>query len=418
MIYLTLFRLKTKESFTISELIYLALLFVGTILKLINYNSLSFRLVSQVHRSSRCGLLRELALPTVKKTLSIHREPRHPNFSLREFEQFLGNRILCIKPYVSQEERGVLLIKYSESMPLLPYYCDMGRLLDDYTLVFEPSWSGYCTTDTLHFTKYEQSIFLLSKQSDDFQFISSLNSNLVPLPMGPCDWVDPSVAEPYLGLDKRFDIVMNSNWSELKRHHVLFEALSRITVKLRVALIGFEWGGRTKDDILDIARFYGVESQLEIFEKISFQEVMAINCQSKMALLLSLKEGSNRAIAEALFCDIPAIVLKSHVGGIVENINQKTGKLIEEKYLAEEIKAMLKSLTSYTPRKWAVDNISCFVSTKKLNDTLKEDALVYGREWTKDIVVRTNSPDLRYLDRNILPIYHSENNKIMNYVDI
>lgn len=407
---------KVKESLFISELVYSALLPIGILLNAFGRKTIAFKLVSQVHRSSRLPILRTLAVPTIKKTMSAHYAPRYPGFTLDQFKNYLGKRVLCIKPNISEKEKGVLLIKYSESMPLLPYYCDMKRLLEDYTLVYEPSWSGYCTTDIVHFTSYDQSIFMLAKQRDDFEFLENIRTNVLPLPMGPCDWVNPAIAEPYLNSDKEFDIVLNSNWGTPKRHHVLFKALSRIPRKLRVALIGFDWGERTKEDILNLARYYKVENQLTIFEKISFEEVMAVNCASKLALLLSLKEGSNRAIAEGLFCNTPAIVLKNHVGGIVENINAQTGRLVHEADLADEIEDMLKSLASYQPRKWALENISCFVSTQRLNAALKADAIAQGNNWTKDIEVRTNSPELRYYDSTVQTAYIAQNEKLSEYL--
>lgn len=405
-----------KESLIISELIYSAILPIGVTLGALGRKAEAFKLVSQVHRSSRLPFLRNLALPTINKSMSAHYAPRYPNFTLAQFKNYLGKRVLCIKPHISENEKGVLLIKYSESMPLLPYYCDMERLLKDYTLVYEPSWSGYCTTDIVHFTSYNETIFMLAKQRDDFNFLEEINSNVSPLPMGPCDWVNPQIAEPYLSSEKKFDIVLNSNWGAPKRHHVLFKALSEMKRKLRVALIGFDWGSRTKEDILDLAKYYQVEEQLTIFEKISFEEVMAINSASKIALLLSLKEGSNRAIAEGLFCNTPAIVLKNHVGGIVENINDQTGRLVEESKLAVEIEDMLENLANYQPRKWALENISCFVSTQRLNEALKSQAIKNGESWTSDIIVRTNSPELRYYDISTAQECISEHKKLENYI--
>lgn len=409
-------RQKIIESTIISEPIYSVVLMLGILMNVFGFKTAAFKFASQVHRSSRLVKLRRLALPIVQKTMSCHYTARYPNFSLDEFRNFIGKRFLCIKPKLSKHEKGVLLIKYSESMPLLPYYCDIKRLLNDYTLVYEPSWSGYCTTDIVHFTSYKQNIFMLAKQKDDFEFLKELATNVIPLPMGPCDWVNPNIAQQFLNKEKRFDIVLNSNWGAPKRHQVLFKALSKMSSKLRVALIGFEWGGRTKEDILNLARYYKVENQLTIFEKVSFENVMAINSASKIALLLSLKEGSNRAIAEGLFCNTPAIVLDNHVGGIVENINDQTGRLVKEANLAHEIEDMLKNLCSYQPRKWALENISCFISTQRLNETLKKDALKHGGAWTRDIVVRTNSPELRFYDPVNAEQCINEHSRLAEYI--
>ena len=69
------------------------------------------------------------------------------------------------------------------------------------------------------------------------------------------------------------------------------------------------------------------------------------------------------------FCNVPVIVLSEHVGGI-KNINPVNGKLVPST-TKDTIKEMLNNLNSYTPMEWALKNISCTVTTEKLNNYLK-----------------------------------------------
>jgi hypothetical protein len=66
---------------------------------------------------------------------------------------------------------------------------------------------------------------------------------------------------------------------------------------------------------------------------------------------------------------------------------------------------------------WALKNISCTVTTEKLNNYLKYRAIACGEPWTKDIVVKTNSPELKYYnedDKNNLWKYNLEFKKYFN----
>ena len=189
---------------------------------------------------------------------------------------------------------------------------------------------------------------------------------------------------------------MNGNWGEIKRHHVLFRALRKMDKKIRVALVGMPWGGRTKLDVIHLAEFYNVDDQLTIFEKVSYEQVMRINCESKVSILLSLKEGANRAIPEAFFCDVPAIVLRNNIGGQIRNICIETGMLSIDGFLHKDLETVLSGLDSFSPRSWAMKNISSAVSTQKLNNQIRARAVQAGGDWTLDIVERTNSPDLHY----------------------
>jgi len=51
---------------------------------------------------------------------------------------------------------------------------------------------------------------------------------------------------------------------------------------------------------------------------------MDITCRATVSILPSLKEGSNRAMAESMFWNVPVVVLTNHVGGITKNIVPET----------------------------------------------------------------------------------------------
>ncbi len=398
-----------KENRWLTDAALVGFLVIGFICALFRQKARAFTFLSQVHRTSRTQWMKMVVEPWLADNLSIHFYERKTQVTLEVVKSFIGTRMMIIKPYLSDEEPGVILVMYSEVMPIIPAFFQMDELLKKYKLVFEPSWSGFCTSDVLHYTKYPENIYFLSKQVDDFRFLSAIKSNLIPINLGPCDWVDPDIATPYLKEEKRYDLVMNSNWGAWKRHHTLFKALSKMNRKISVALIGFEWGGRTQQEIEAMAVHYGVIDRLTFFEKIEFSEVMKITCQSRMAILLSLKEGSNRAIAEAIFCDAPSIVLENHVGGIVNNIVPETGQLVCESALPEAIENMLDNLDAYRPRAWAIENISCIKSAAYLNQQLESYAKQGGEQWTTDIVVRASSPESKYYDSNNAAIFEPHN---------
>ncbi len=307
---------------------------------------------------------------------------------------------MVLKAPGPSSEKGVLLVMFSELFTALTRQFSMEALLRDYRLVLEPSWSGYCSDEILQFTVFKDDVYILSPEAGDYEFIKRLRTNLKPLPYGPSDWVNPSLYDQGRGsiVEKKYDLVMNSHWGWSKRHHVLFSSLRKLSRDIKVALIGVPWEGRTMDDIKDLAKYFGVEKQLTFYQRIPYLEVMKVTAESKMGILLSLKEGSNRALAECLFCDVPVILLKEHVGGVNKVINSKTGMHATSHELAEAIMHLRNNPGLYQPRKWALENISCLVTTEKLNAFLKESALDAGEPWTQDIVARASSPESRYFD--------------------
>jgi hypothetical protein len=397
-----LLKQKLKENFYIIEFILTILVFVGFFLIIFRKKEISFKLFAQVHRSTRWKRLREFIEPFIKRNIYIlycynnYDEINDKSLIKRQIESCLGNRIMVLK-WPENREKGVLLIKFSELFSKIPIVFDMEELLRDYKLILEPSWSGYCNEDLLRYTQYNEEIYIMAPEEGDFEFISRLNSNLIPLPFGPCDWVDDRLFEKYRkSNNKIYDVIMNVNCAWYKRHHILFKTLKKLFRNVKVALISATWQGRTINDIKLLARYYGVDKKIDFFTGLSYPQVIKITSMSKIGILLSLKEGSNKAIAECLMCDVPVIVLSNHIGGIKKNINRYTGKLVDESRLSEEIEEMLDNLSSYSPRNWAKENISCVVTTERLNSYLKNRAITNGEPWTRDIVIKTNSPEPKY----------------------
>ena len=373
----------------------LLLTVVGLALALLQQRQRAAKLFSQVHRATRLRWMRKLVEPYITANLPAIYTDSGPTADAN-LPRYFGNRLMVLKAPAANGEKGVLFVMVSYIFDWIRSNMDLKRLLEDYTLVFEPSWSGYCFSGLLNYTRWKDEVFVLSAEEGDFAFLERLNSNLVPLELGPCDWVDPDAAKPYLTDQKEFDIVMNSNWAGWKRHYVLFRMLRNAKRRYKVALIGVKWGSplRIQADIRRLADYYGVTSQLTIFDEIPYQQVMEITCRSRVSILLSLKEGSNRAIAESILSDVPVIVLANHVGGIRKNIVPETGLLAEERHLAAAVDRLLESHLS--PRTWGLEHVSCLKSSEKLNAILREHALSHGRPWTQDIAVRSNSPDSTY----------------------
>lgn len=371
------------------------LIFWGFSQALLGQRKRAAQVFSQVHRATRLPWMRKLVEPYIFANLPAVYSDSGPATDV-DLRRFFGNRLMVLKAPGKNSEKGVLFVMVSYIFDWLRSNMDLERLLEDYTLVFEPSWSGYCFPGLLNYTRWNQEVFVLSAEEGDFAFLKRLGSNLVPVELGPCDWVDPDVAKPYLTERKEFDIVMNSNWAAWKRHYVLFRMLRNAKCRYKVALIGVKWGSplRTEIDIRRLADYYGIAGQITMFDEIPYAQVMDVTCRSKVSILLSLKEGSNRAIAESILCNVPVIVLANHVGGIRKNVVPETGLFAEERHLESSAAQLLESPVN--PRTWGLEHVSCLKSSEKLNAILREHALSKGRPWTQDIAVRANSPDSVY----------------------
>jgi glycosyltransferase involved in cell wall biosynthesis len=389
-----LLRQRIMENQVIVHVGLLCFMLRGYLYALLMRRSKAVSALSRVHRSTRLATLRTFVEPYIVANMDVAYNVPVVTGNAHISGEF-GQRVAVLKEPGPGSEKGVVFVMFSETLRLLCAAMDMHTLLRDYTVVVEPSWSGYCEEDFLRCTQFGEAIFVLAAQKDDFAFLERLESNLIPVDLGPCDWVDPRVAEPYLNNAKEFDIVMNSNWGLLKRHHVLFRILNSAKRRYTVALIGRSEGGRKVADIEQMATFYGVHDQLTIFDDVPYPMVMDITCRGRVSVLLSLKEGSNRAIAESMFCNVPVVVVATHIGGIVKNVVPETGVLAPESELEVAIRTVSES--GLNPRRWAIQHISCFQSADRLNNVLRDHAIRNDLPWTHDIAIRSNSPSSKYV---------------------
>ena len=164
-------------------------------------------------------------------------------------------------------------------------------------------------------------------------------------------------------------------WNDIKRHFLLFKAVQEMNdPSYRICLVGGPWG-LVMDDIKDLAAYYNVSDNIEFFERIPPNQVNLLVNKSKVNVLLSLKEGGNKAIIEGLISgNVPAIILNEHIGVDLAWINNQTGIITNQENLKNALVDMRSNYKSFQPRKWAIDNISCHTSTVHLDAQLKEFA--------------------------------------------
>jgi glycosyltransferase involved in cell wall biosynthesis len=366
----------------------------------------SFNLLCAAHRIVKKGFWAHRATAIINSWLSEWHRQCVKRMESRQVHEdrvrLLKVRSLVLKPPIvpssdAIKEKGVLLVK-GEMEPLI-CLCNVGRLLQDYWLVLEPGSAGYALPSILYFTAFPDfPVVVMAPAVEDRRFLSELHRNLVHTSIGASDWVNPDVFRPLPDTPKIYDAVMVAYWGRVKRHHVLFKAMRKLRDEsYRVALVGFPWDEGTLSQVENLAKWYGVRRQVTFFEKLCPEEVNMVLNQSKVNVLLSLKEGANKTLFEGMFAGVPAILLENNIGVNKEHIVEgRTGRLIKERELPEVLLWFREHYREFRPREWAMQNISPQVSAAKLNTLLRELAHQRGEPWTRDIVAKTNCPEPRY----------------------
>jgi hypothetical protein len=205
-------------------------------------------------------------------------------------------------------------------------------------------------------------------------------------------WVDHRLVTPRPEVTRDIDVIMVASWARFKRHWRFFRILADLRKRghrLKVALLGYPVD-KTRAQIEDEARQFGVLDQVELYEKLPLAEVGQLLARSKCHVLWSRKEGSNRAIIEALFADVPIVLRKGlSYGHPYSYVNPQTGHFETEETLGERLLMMVDEARVYHPRDWAMANMSCQLATATLEARIRQMALAAGERWTTGLAVKT-----------------------------
>jgi glycosyltransferase involved in cell wall biosynthesis len=304
-------------------------------------------------------------------------------------------RAAVLKPWVSDREKGLVFISFEGEWIRLLHHCDVREFARRYTLVVSPSSSPHNLVNYVFPAAFPDPVFSLISNRQDLEVIPRVSPNYIVVPLYASSWVNPEVFAPLPRDQRDIDLIMVANFGKVKRHYALFKALRELPARLRVVLVGQEQDGRTAETIRAEARCFGVDRRIHILSNASYPEVVRALCRSRTSLVLSRREGSCVVVAESLFADTPAALLEDAEIGSRAFINPATGRFLKHANLAAQLADFIDKAPAYAPRMWAEQHISCFQSTRILNDHVRDHMLRAGQEWTMDLAPLYWCPDPR-----------------------
>ena len=348
-------------------------------------------LLMKAHHYSDSHWLQNKLLPAVKRIIedNIYVRSLLPPAHVKQ-GWFKSKYLFLAKPHRGPREKGVIFICYSEAFNAFLKQYDVERIMRDYYLVLEPEWAGYGKPEILAYARIDHHpVIVESTEPLDFNFIERQGSNLVAAEFGASDWLDPTTFHPIPSTPKKYDCVMVCDWYNYKRNYILLRALSKIKQhRLKAALVSNATG--IVDTLKGVARYLGVEDNLTFLRELPAEQLNVVYNESKVNLLLSYKEGSNKTLFEGMLANTPAILIKGNIGVNKNYINNQTGEIVDENRLPETLARFSQNYSTFSPREWVLANISCHKTTEKLNTIIKGLALQSGEDWTQDLRVKVN----------------------------
>jgi glycosyltransferase involved in cell wall biosynthesis len=302
-------------------------------------------------------------------------------------------RGVLLKPWLGPQEKGVLFVSFETEWFRLLAQCDLKDFSERYYLVIAPSGSPHNLLNYVFAAAFPGKLFTLISNAGDQEVLPRVATNFVVVPLYASHWVLPDLFVPRPWQERDLDLVMVANFAKFKRHYALFGALRQMDRRLRILLVGQDQDDRTAESIRQEAACYGVADQVEIQRNVKYPGVAEALSRARASVILSRREGSCVVVAESLFANTPVAILQSAEIGSRAFINPETGLFLDSSNLAAQLTQFIERAHTFSPRPWALANISCLRSTQTLNAILRDHALKEGQDWTRDIATLCWRPD-------------------------
>jgi glycosyltransferase involved in cell wall biosynthesis len=398
------------------------------VFSLVGKNRRALDFLTWAHRSGRSSSVRRLAERVLAAPVVNDRPSLNPRVAAAYDEyltsitsgtghlhpsSLIGARLLVLKS-PAENERGVIVIDYTYVFPLFARFCDLEALSKRYYIVLEPSWVGYCTPEILVYSRIGEPVFVQTNEPPDGAFLKRISPNLVQVPIVSNWWIDHRIMRPIPGVAKDIDVAMVAGWAQFKRHGRFFAALARLRRKgtrLKVLLIGYPVDGSlTREELYLQAKYFGISDQLEIHEHLEPERVALHLNRSKIHVLWSRREGSNKAIIEAMLADLPGILWEGYNYGYhYPYINPQTGRFASEKALPETMTSMIEHLEAFAPRAWIMAHMTPQIATSILAGCIRTVAIQRGEAWRSDLVVKAKAlNNMSYWDPDDAPRFAAD----------
>lgn len=292
--------------------------------------------------------------------------------------------------------KGVILIKFTKT---LSFYNRNSSLLSNldkfFVFIIEPSSAGYADADILYFLENTTNSLIQSAEITDRALINAIYPDVKTLSFGSSNWVDSNIFKPTV-TDKVYDSIYVSNMNHIKRSFKYVDAIKKIVTtrdeNYHGCLVCASWGGQ-QEPLNQYIKKQGLDKNLTYFSGLSRERLIDELNKSKVNVLLSLKEGSNRSLFESMFVDIPVICLSENIGVNKSYINEHTGCLVPEFAFNDALVAMKENYKAFNPKKWADHHISAQRTVLDLEDVLNAK---FGEGCNSQLYIKVNKPEAEY----------------------
>lgn len=155
---------------------------------------------------------------------------------------------------------------------------------------------------------------------------------------------------------KIYDVVCIASWAKFKNLDLLIQSIryinQRLNRKVKCLIISYHTEFHGENVRSQILKTLENGPDIVVQEDLTREQMVELINKSRLGIILSTMEGTNRAKVECMACNIPFIVRKDACDSLKMWINEKTGLLCGNtpEEIAADILCVLDNIKSYAPR--------------------------------------------------------------------
>lgn len=260
-------------------------------------------------------------------------------------------------------------------------------------IVFRHSWWRV-------FTELDEPcIFGLGGEEDRNFVARQANTNVISLAHG--DFL-PDVTPPEPTSVKDIDIIFNATFDDMprKRHIFMLQLLKNRHLASKKALFVGRGSPQNVMAFRKEVERRGLTDRVVVVSNVPRLDIPGYLTRCRTGVHLSLYENSCRCIYEYFRDDIPCVVSSATAGIRRDIFNAQTGHIVDDAQLPKIIASAISRQTTFTPRRWFLQNSGSRYSSTLLNEHLSGFFADHGYLWQSDIVPLDSSGANRYLEKD------------------
>jgi hypothetical protein len=194
-------------------------------------------------------------------------------------------------------------------------------------------------------------------------------------------------------------VVFNATFDDMerKRHGLMLDLLDHPRLRDRTALFLGRGNPQKVREFQQTVENRGLSSRVAVRANLRRRDVPGLLARCRTGVHLSLYENACRAVCEFFRADLPCVVSSSMAGMNPSIFNEETGAAVPDAHLAETIASVLENPVRFSPRRWFLRESGSAVSSRRLNEIVREFFSERGYDWTEDIVALGSSGASRYV---------------------